>query len=1011
MILSAFVERQRRAILLVMAALTLGGVFAAFALPVGLYPQTTFPRVRVTIDSGARPASETVLQTTIPVEQALRAIPGVQDIRSSTSRGSTQIFVDYPWGTNIAQAVPLVDAALSQTLPELPPGTTYTVLPMTPNSFAFISYALTSPKVPQSRLWQVAQLQIVPLLSGIPGVARVQVVGGAPPEAQVLVDPAKLAAFHVTLAQVGQAVTNANVLSAVGRLQDQDRLYLLVQDNSVATLAALKAIVVRAGADGVVRLGQVADVRMGTVPQFVAVAEDSKPAVTFEVFQQEGSDALAVARAVNAALAKFSAQLPPGTKLTQWYNQPALVTAAAGSVRDAIVIGVLLATLVVLIFLRNARVTLVAMLVVPASLATSVLVLSALGMSFNIMTLGGMAASVGLVIDDAIVMIEHIARRVGQGRKGLGRATVLPAAAEFLPPLTGSSLATLIVFAPLAFLSGVSGAFFKALSITMAATLAVSWLFSAFALPVLARGLIDFERWHDPLENEQGRLGRWHARLLDRLIRRPALVLVGVLPLLVAGALAYTHVPTGFMPDLDEGGFVLDYQTAPGTSLIESVREINEIEAILHADPAVATFSRRTGTGLGGDLNEPNHGDMFVKLKPLSERAPIWTVMDRVSAAINAKVPGVQFDTAQLMSDELGDLTGVPQPIEIKLAGDDPALVATALKVADAISKIPGVDGVDNGLVLAGDSIDIHVDQAKAAMLGLDPGAISATLSTALTGSVVTEMPGPLRFTGVRVWLDPDQRRFVTDLAKIPIQTQSGALVPLGSIASFHTVSGEPEIDRDNLQRIVAVTGRIEGRGIGAAIADVKATLARPGLLPRGMTYSLGGLYQQQQIAFIGLAKVFVAALAAEFVLLVFLYRSLLLAAAIVVTAMISTAAVFIGLFVAGVALNITALMGMTMIVGIGTEMAIFFVSAFDELRADLPVDEALRQAASNRLRPIAMTTLAAILTLLPLALDLGQGAGMQQPLAVAIIAGLLAQFPMVLLALPAALRVVLSRS
>jgi multidrug efflux pump subunit AcrB len=908
----------------------------------------------------------------------------------------------------MAQEVPLVDAAMSQTLPKLPPGSSYVVLPMRPTSFDFMAYALTSPTVPQTKLWQIAKLQLVPDLTAIPGVAHVDVLGGAPPEAEVAVNPAKLAAFHVTLSGLEHAIANANVLQAVGRLQDQDRLYLLVQDNSVASISALRNIVVRASADGVVRLDQVASVTMGAVPQYLAVAENGKPAVTVSVFQQPGSDLLTVADAVQKAMAKFKRQLPPGVTVTQWYNQPALVLAAAGSVRDAILIGVVLATLVVLLFLRNFRVTLVVMIVVPASMAASVLVLSLLGMSFNIMTLGGMAASVGLVIDDAIVMIEHIAHRAGGARSGLGSAAILPAAAEFLPPLSGSSFATLIVFAPLAFLSGVSGAFFKVLSITMASTLAISWLFSAFALPVLARSIIDLERWHDPLEDKGGRLARWHGALLDRLVRRPVLVLVGVVPLLGLGALAYMHVPTGFMPDLDEGGFVLNYQAAPGTSIKETAREVEEIAAILRADPAVQAFSRRTGAGLGGDVNNSNHGDMFVKLKPLSERPLIWTVMARIDAKIAADVPGLEFSTDQLMSDELGDLTGVPQPIEIKLTGDDTALVATAPKVAAAIAKIPGVVGVDNGLVIAGDAIDITVNPVKAAMFGLNPASVSQMLRTALAGSVVTELPGTLMFTGVRVRLDADQRRFTTDLAEIPVRTASGALVPLGSFATFHTVSGQPEISRENLQRIVAVTARIQGRGIDAVIAEVRQTLAEPGLLPRGMTYSLGGLYQQQQMAFIGLAKVFVAALAAEFILLVFLYRSLLLAGAIVLTALISTSAVFIGLYVAGVSLNITALMGMTMIVGIGTEMAIFLMSEFDELRRDLPEAEAIRQAARNRLRPIAMTTLAAILTLLPLALDLGQGAGMQQPLAVAIIAGLLAQFPMVLLALPAVLRAVL---
>jgi multidrug efflux pump subunit AcrB len=998
---AAWLDRHRRSVLFLAAALAVAGIAAAVSLPISLFPQTNFPRVRINIDTGSQPAAQMVQQVTQPVEQAVRAVPGVLDVTSTTSRGAAQVIVDFGWGTDMTAATLGVNAAIAPLLPSLPASTSYTVLRMDPTVFPFMAYALTSPKESQVRLAALAQYAMVPLLSAVPGIARVQVQGGQSAEIEVVVDPHRLAAFHVTLADVGKAVAAANALQSVGRVQDHDLLYLLMSANALAGLDDVKNIPLRGGPDGVVRLGDLADVRDGVAPQYFAVSADGKAAVTLLLFQQPGSNSVAIAGAIEAALAGFAPQIPPNVALNKWYDQSTLVVAAASSVRDAILIGVVLAAGVLLVFLRSWRMTVLAMLVVPASLAASVAVLSLLGMSFNIMTLGGLAASVGLVIDDVIVMIEHIARRASVAGEGAARLRVLEAGAEFLTPLTGSSAATLIVFAPLGFLTGVTGAFFKALSITMAATLFASWVLTAFAVPLLAGSLIDFSEWHDPAAGRPGWLARAHGGALRGLFRRQWVLAVAILGLLLLGIFSFTHVHTGFFPNLDEGGFVLDYQTAPGTSLTETAREIGEVEAILRADPAVANFSTRIGAGFGGDFAEPNQGDIVVRLVPLAERPGIDAVMGRIGDRITALVPGVDTDLHQLIGDEIGDLTGVPQPIEVKLAAADAAdLRPAAQRVADVLGKIAGVDSVVDGITPAGDSYDIKVDAARAAMLGLDAAAVTAQVNEALDGNVATQFQSGALQIGVRVKMD-GAAQTLDDLKDVPVATPSGALVPLGNIAGFSTVSGEPEITRENLQQIVAVTGRITGRGIGAVIADVQRALAEPGVLGTGVTYTLGGVYQQQQIAFAGLMRVFVAALLAEFVLLLFLYERFAPVFAIMGTSLLATTAVFTGLYVTGIELNITALMGMTMIVGIATEMAIFYVSEYRLLLKTLTPLQALTEASANRLRPIAMTTLAAILTLLPLALDLGQGAGMQQPLAIAIISGLVVQFPMVLLALP----------
>jgi CzcA family heavy metal efflux pump len=1003
----SFAERiggHRRSIIFALAALAVAGLVSALSLPVGLFPQVSFPRIRINIDSGDRPAEQMVLAVTQPLEEQLRRVPGVREVRSTSSRGSAEIDVQFDWGDDMVSATLQVDSAIAQALPGLPTGTTYQVRRMDPTVFPIIAYGLTSDTQSTTALYDFAQYTLVPQLSSITGVARVDVVGGAKQEFEVFVDPRRLATYGLSLDDVAKGLTAANVLSAVGRIEDHDKLYLLVSDNSLKTLEDVRNVVVGANGPGVVKVGDVAETVDGVAPQWTRVVADGRVSVLFDVYEQPGGNVVQIAGAVRDSLAAAQKQFPPGVKLSGWYDQSVLVTQSATSVRDAILIGLGLAALVLLGFLRSWRTTLVALIIVPSVLAGAVLVLNLLGQSFDIMTLGGLAAAVGLVIDDVIVMVEHIVRRAGaaeieaEAHQPVG---VLAAAREFLPPLTGSSLATLIVFAPLALLSGVSGAFFKALSITMASALVISYLLTVFAVPVLAEKFIDFRTWRDPAAGRRGRMEDWHDQGLARLSSRPWVVAVILAPLLVLGVVAYTQVGTGFMPAMDEGGFVLDFRTPPGTSLSETQRETAEVEAIIHATPEVATYSARIGSGLGGDLQEANSGDFFIRLKGGSRR-PIDAVMSDIRQRVEQQVPGFEIELAQLMEDLIGDLTGVPQPIEVKLFATDPNdLAPTAAKVAEAIGKIQGVVEVKDGIVPAGDALDIKVDAVAAALDGLDANSITQQLDAYLAGTVATEIPRALRMVGVRVWLPPSARRYDDNIGKLSLRAPDGHLVPLDRVAGISKLSGQPELTRENLARMVAVTARIEGRDIGSTIADVKNSLDQQGALKPGVTYMLGGLYQQQQIAFAGLAKVFLAAVAGEFLLLLILYESFILAGAILATSLFSVTAVFNALWLTGIDLNITAMMGMTMIIGISTEMAIFFMSEYQMLARTMPAGQAALTASRNRLRPIAMTTFAAILTLLPLALAIGQGSAMQQPLAVAIIAGLVLQFPIVLFVLP----------
>jgi CzcA family heavy metal efflux pump len=1008
--LAAWLQRHRIAVLFLMGGLAVGGFIAALNMPVSLFPAIQFPRVRVGIDTGDRPANEMAIQITRPVEEALRGVRNLQTMESTSSRGTTDVDLRFSWGTNIIQSALEVQAALDQVLPQLPPGTRFRVKPMDPTKFPVVAYSLTSPTESSVALHNIAQYQLLPLLSSVQGVRAVQVQGGDQPEFRVTVDPARLAALHLSLKNVQDALAASNVIQSVGRLDRDDRLYLLMLDTRYAGIDAIRHVVLRTGADGVIQLQDVATVDAATLPRWEAETADGKPAVLINVFQQLGGNTVEISRDIASALTSFRNKLPKDVTIHQWYNQSGLIVSSAGSVRDAIILGIIFATLVLFAFLRNWKLTLIAVLVVPAVLATTGLMLYAMDMSFNIMTLGGMAAAVGLIVDDVIVMLEHLVRRVA-GR-GHGTQTLLAAAREFTQPLAGSSTATVIIFLPLAFLGGVTGAFFKSLSMTMGASLVISFFFAWLALPLIADHLLSEK---DAMIEHGGRVShrvqagyRW---LMTRLTARPALLLLGLLPLLLIGVIGFLKVPSGFMPEMQEGGFVLDYRTAPGTSLTESNRLISQVEHIIGTTPGVDTWSRRTGTQLGGGLTEANEGDFFIRLKSPKGQAAL---MDSIVSRIQRDVPGFEIlDTPQPMQDLIGDLTGSPRPVVIRLFGDDwKQLVGLAPKVANAIGKVRGLAEIQDGLNIAGDSIDIRVDLVKAALEGMTPAEVTAQLDTFLAGNVATRVLHGQIVYGVRVWVAPQERDSLRRLRALQLTAPDGHLVPLGRVATLQPVNGQAQITRYDLKPMVAVSARIEGRGYGTTLADVRRVLTQPGLLPKGVYFTLGGLYQQQQIAFRGLAMVFAAAAALVFLTLLFIYSRLSVAISIMLGSLLGASAVFFGLWISGQTLNITALMGLTMILGIVTEVGVFYFSEFDLLREQsVPFGEAIIQAGENRLRPIAMTTLAAMLALAPLALGIGQGSAMQQPLAVAIIAGLAVQMPLVLVGVPVIYSVLRRRS
>ena len=997
--LAEWAAQHRRSILFLLAVAAIGGAISALNLPVALFPSVSFPRIAISIEAGDQPATQMVTQVTRPLEEAVKAVPALRDVRSTTSRGSAEMSLSFDWGTDMNVATLQVQAEIARVLPSLPAGTTFEVRRMNPFVFPVAAYSLTSDTLDLTRVRQIAQFELLPLLSSINGVARAEVFGGSAREIRVDVDPGRLASHGLTMDNVSKALTAANVLEVVGRTEDRHKLLLALSDTQLKTLDDIRQTIVRSGPDGAIRLSSVAGVYESSAPNWTVVTADGHPAVILQIRQQPDGNSVQIMKDVTAALRAYAPKLPPSVHVSNWYDQSELVSGAARSVLEAVLIGIVLAGLVLFAFLRSVKITVITLIFVPAVLAITVLLLLVLDMSFNIMTLGGMAAAIGLIIDDAIVMIEQIERRLHSDGAS-GRREIRAATTEFLPPLMGSSAATIIIFVPLAFLSGVTGAFFKALSLTLASALVVSFLVAFFVIPLLADYLMRARHAH--AEAQVSPVVAFYRRLFLQLHARPSWVLPILAALSLGGYLAYTQVGSGFMPRMDEGGFVLDYISPPGTSLTDTDALLQQVERILQSTPDVLTYSRRTGLQLGGGLTEANTGDIFIRLKP-PPRRDVDAVMSEIRARVAKDVPGLEVETLQLMEDLIGDLTAVPQPIEIKIFGDEQTMLeGVATKVAATIAEISGVTEIKSGVIVAGDALDIRVDPIRSGIEGLDPAEVTQQLKAYLAGTVATQIQNADRSVDVRVWSPPAMRTTLNDIRQLQLSAPGGLTVALSRVADVGLLTGQPQITRDNMKPMVAVTARIEDRDLGSTVADVKALLDKSSLFPPGTYYELGGLYAQQQIAFRGLMEVLVAAFALVFLLLLYLYERFMLALTIIAMPLVAMAAVFIGLWVTGIELNISAMMGMTMVVGIVTEIAIFYFSEYEMLlREGMPHDAALIQAGVNRFRPIAMTTIAAALALLPLALALGQGSEMQQPLAIAIISGLIVQMPLVLLLMP----------
>jgi CzcA family heavy metal efflux pump len=994
------VRQRTGALLALLAILVISGTCATVRLPASIFPSVTFPIVKVISDVGEAPAIQIMPSVTRPLEEAILRVPGIERLRSTTSRGSSELSAHFAWGTDMQAALQRVQAETQRIRSTLPADTHIDVEWMNASVFPILGYALTSDSLSQAELWDLAEYTLKPALIRIHGVSQVQIEGGRRREFQVLLDPHALQGRGLSAADVVRTLRASNLMLSAGLTERNHELYLSLIDGRVRGFDDLSRFSVPVRGGPPVELSSLGEIRVADQVAYTLATANGSEAVLVNIVREPAGNTVAIAKGVRALIRDRRVALPPAARWTRVYDQARFVSDSLRGACDAIAIGMLLAALVLYTFLRELRPTLIAVAALPIALSIVGLVFGFAGVTLNLMTLAGVAASLGLIADDAIVVVEEIEHASASGRAPWA------AVRRLLPALIGSSLSTTVILLPFVVLPGVTGAFFKPLALTMALALGASFVVAALVLPVAAArfgtGVRKRAAPAPPPQRGRGCLTRRSARTYEALtafcVKQGAVAALVLATLIVLGGVGYRAVGTDFLPSMDEGSIVLDYWTPPGTSLTDTDAMLREVERVIGTVPDIAGYSRRTGTQLGFFITEPNSGDFVINLKPRGERRGYDEIVEELRARIEAVEPAIHAEFGQLLEDQIGDLTGgEPQPIDVKLMGSDTGLLeARARQVARILREVPGVDDVFDGVVIAGPALQVRVQPEAAARYGLTTTDLHAQIEPSLAGSVAGHVPIGDRRYDVRVF-----ENSAGELGDVSIRA-GGALLRLRDLAEISTGPAEAEINREDLKTYVGVTARLAGRDLGSAMAEIRSRIEREVALGPGMSIEYGGQYAQQQRSFADLLLVLLAGLVLVCVVVLFEFGDWRAPLVTCVCALAVLPGVLGALTLAGMTLNISSYVGAIMMVGIVGENAIFVIhEAREGLAHGLAVEAAWIAASRRRLRPVAMTVLATSLALAPLAIAIGSGAQLVQPLAVAVIGGLALSGPIVLLLLP----------
>jgi CzcA family heavy metal efflux pump len=998
-----FFIKFKNPILAIVIFSLIGGYYISRNTKTALLPNVVFPKVKIIVDNGEQPVDKMMITVTRPLEEAIKQVPFLQKIYSTTSRGESEINIFLNWDADVDISEQQIESRINQIKNVLPPDVDIKVEKMNMYSVTTVmGYVLSSPdKKPIDLNW-TALYTVKPFLSQVEGVSRVEILGGKNKEYWVNLNAIKMSSLGITPAMVRDAIQKNDFIESNGYSSDYNRMYLSITDASVYNIPQLENIIVNSDSSGYVRLKDIAAVQVHEELAFTRVTSDGKQALLVDVLQQPNANLIDFSQRMDEKIKELQKILPSDVHISTYYDQAAFVNEAVSGVKEALLIGLLLAIVMVVIFLRSLRASIAVLLTIPVTLSLTVMVVYAAGYTFNIMTLGAIAAAIGLIIDDAIVIVEQIHRIREEFPEMTAFEASQKAIHKLLPFMIGSSLSTIVIFVPFAFLlSGISGAYFKVLTYTMLISLTCSFFATWLILPVI------YSYFSKALKSTKTSHKVKRQKWVIFFVTYPWTSLV--IDALMVGSFIYIipKIETGFLPDMDEGTIVLDYFTPPGTSFERTDSILRKVEDIVKSTPEVKTFVRRTGAEMGFFVTEPNRGDFLIQLK--NERKKTTDeVIDEIRESIIASGQPLHIEFGQRIEDILGDLIGETEPIQVKIYGDDPEqLNKIAVKVADSISRIPGTADVFNGVTIAGPYINIRPDLTKLKQYNISPDDFQFQLATQLNGSLAGTVFEKQQMTNIRlVQGNSNYFQSLTELKNSYIFFPDGRLQPITHLATITPTEGVAEINRENLQPVVMITSRLNNRDLGSAMIDVKKVMKKIAL-PQGYHYSFGGTYEEQQQSFHELLIILITSCLFVFSIMLFLFKDFKAAFVVLIIAVLGVTGSCIALFLTGTPLNVGSYTGLIMIVGIIGENAIFTFQQFAESREKEGVKDALVFAISTRLRPKIMTALCAIIALSPLAFGVGTGATLHRPLAIAVIGGFVTGLPLLLIVYPAFLAIV----
>ncbi|WP_221269480.1 efflux RND transporter permease subunit [Mucilaginibacter sp. X5P1] len=998
---------HKKPIALVLFFIIVTGMFAYSKLQTSLFPDITFPKIKIIADEGLQPVNKMMVTVTKPLENAIKKVPSLITVRSTTSRGSCEISAFMDWNADIDMSQTKIQAAIDQVKNDLPADVNITVEKMNPSILPVSGYTLESHNRSPIELRQLATYTVKPFLSQVDGVSEIRVIGGKAKEYWLILKPQKMSSLGITPDVISNALNQTNFVKSGGYLSDYKRMYLTITDATLATKDELANMVISNDRKRVIQLKDVADVQISEGIEYTKINANGHDGVLIAVVKQPDANLVSVSADMDQKVKDLQKILPADVTIKPYYVQADFVNDAVKSVSDSLWVGLLLAIVVAIIFLRSVKASATILITIPVTLCLTLIVLYCIGYTFNIMTLGALAASIGLIIDDAIVVVEQIHRMHEEYPDELTRNLLKKAIDYLFPAMIGSSISTIVIFIPFLLMTGVAGAYFTVLTNTMIITLVCSFFVTWIGLPVIYLLLTRKPNFNGKLQEkkhkaEHVKKQKW----VSWFILRPWLSIIIIVALIAAVVLVLPMLKTGFLPDMDEGSIVLDYTSPPGTSLEETDRILREVEKIIIKEPDVEAYSRRTGTQMGFFITEPNTGDYLIQLKRDHKQTTEEVISD-LRTKIASTQPELIIDFGQVITDMLGDLMSSAQPIEIKVFGDDQQkLQQLSKQIADAVSSVKGTADVFDGIVIAGPSVSINPIYDKLAQYNITPVELQSQTQTALEGNIVGNIIEKEQLSPIRMVYPGNRTLSIDQVKNMNIFLTKGQMIPINQVANVSLNPGDAEVTRENLQSMGIISARMENTDLGTVMTAIKKNITQKVNLPQGYHVEYGGEYAQQQQSFKELLYILVAACLLVFGVILFLFKQFRIAFLILFIAVLGTAGSLLALLITNTPLNVGSYTGLIMIVGIIGENAIFTFMQFKLSALESNVNDAIIFSISTRLRPKLMTALGAIIALMPLALGIGAGAQLHQPLAIAVIGGFLVALPLLLIVLPSMLRI-----